>query len=118
MKSDRGQVVTSEGREIASAVMRPRGFFGRARGLLGRRGLAAHEGLWIDRCDSIHMFGMLFPIDVVFLRDGVVERVCPRVAPFQARWCRRANAALELAHGSIERLCLEPQLKLEFRSAA
>ena len=118
MKSDHGQVVTHDGRTIASAVGRPRGFFGRARGLLGRRGLAEHEGLWIDRCDSIHMFGMLFSIDVVFLRDGAIERLCPRVRPFQARWCRRANAALELSGGSIERLRLEPSLKLEFRSAA
>jgi uncharacterized membrane protein (UPF0127 family) len=118
MKSDHGQVSTDDGREVASAVARPRGFFGRARGLLGRRGLAAHEGLWIDRCDSIHMFGMLFSIDVVFLRDGVIERVCPRVRPFEARWCRRANAALELAGGSIERLRLQPSMTLQFRSAA
>ncbi|HVJ61478.1 MAG TPA: DUF192 domain-containing protein [Tahibacter sp.] len=118
MKSDHGQVVTGDGRAIATAVQRPRGFLGRARGLLGRRALAEHEGLWIDRCDSIHMFGMIFSIDVVFLRDGTIERLCPAVRPFQARWCRRANSALELPCGSIERLRLQPSLKLEFRSAA
>ena len=118
MTHDRGQVVTSDGLAVATAVLRPRGFFGRARGLLGRPALAEHEGLWIDQCDSIHMFGMTFSIDVVFLRDGTIERLCPAVRPFQARWCRRANAALELARGSIERLRLQPSLKLEYRSVA
>lgn len=117
MKSDVGQVLL-DGAPIATAVARPRGFFGRARGLLGRRGLAEHEGLWLDRCNSIHMFGMRFGIDVVFLRGGTIERLCPRVAPFQARWCRRADAALELASGSIERLRLATSHRLEFRSAA
>jgi uncharacterized membrane protein (UPF0127 family) len=117
MRSDLGQVLL-DGAPIATAVARPRGFFGRARGLLGRSALAEHEGMWLDRCNSIHMFGMRFGIDVVFLRDGVIERLCPRVPPFHARWCRRADAALELASGSIDRLRLAPSLKLEFRSAA
>lgn len=118
MKSDNGKVVAADGRVIADRVERPRGLLARARGLVGRERLADDEGLWLDRCDSIHMFGMRFAIDVVFLRGGSIERLCADVRPYRARWCRRADAALELSAGSIERLALSPALTLEFRSAA
>jgi len=39
----------------------------RARGLLGRSDLPPHEGLLLERCRSIHTFGMRFSIDVVLL---------------------------------------------------
>ena len=42
-------------------------FWERVRGLLGRKNLAPGEGLVIPRCRSVHMWGMRFPIDVVFL---------------------------------------------------
>ncbi|SCP98041.1 DUF192 domain-containing protein [Anaerobium acetethylicum] len=49
-------------------------FFTRFRGLLGRKGLAADAGLIINPCNSVHMIGMRFPIDVIFVnRDN---RIC------------------------------------------
>ena len=39
----------------------------RTRGLLGRDGLSAGEGLWIAPCEWVHMFGMKFAIDLVVL---------------------------------------------------
>jgi uncharacterized membrane protein (UPF0127 family) len=39
----------------------------RARGLLGRVGLSEEEGLLLERCRSVHTFGMGFPIDAVLL---------------------------------------------------
>lgn len=44
-----------------------RTFWQRLRGLLGRTELAPGEGLVIGPCNSIHTFGMKFPIDVLFL---------------------------------------------------
>ena len=38
----------------------------RRKGLLGRDGLAAGEGLWIAPCESVHTFFMRFPIDLVY----------------------------------------------------
>ncbi|MGE5227067.1 MAG: DUF192 domain-containing protein [Planctomycetaceae bacterium] len=50
----------------------------RARGLLGRSGLAEGRGLLLERCRSVHTFGMGFPIDVVLLdRRWRVVRVVP-----------------------------------------
>ena len=46
------------------------------KGLLGKRSLAAGDGLLIKPAPSVHTFFMRFPIDVVFLsRKGEVMKV-------------------------------------------
>lgn len=118
MKFELGQVYRDTDRPLLTRVRRPLGLVARARGLIGSPQLGADEGMWFDRCDSIHMFGMRYAIDVVFVRQRHVERLCPDVQPLRARWCRRADAVLEMAIGSIERLGLAPEQPLQFRSAA
>ena len=87
------------------------------RGLLGRSGLDPAEGLLIKPTNSVHMFFMRFPIDVVFLdRDMVVRKVVETLRPWRMTACRGARAALELPAGAAgrrgiavgERLVLEP----------
>ena len=61
-------------------------FVSRFMGLMGKSGLEAGEGIWLRPCNSIHMWFMRFPIDVVFVsprqgRDGstILEvRCAPR----------------------------------------
>ncbi len=118
MKFEFGQVYRDGERPLLTRVRRPLGLLARARGLIGSAELGTDEGMWFDRCDSIHMFGMRFAIDVVFVREKHVERLCPDVRPLRARWCRRADSVLELATGSIERLALAPEQPLQFRRAA
>jgi uncharacterized membrane protein (UPF0127 family) len=73
------------------------------KGLLGKRGLSAGEGLLIQPAPSIHTFFMRFPIDVVFLaKNGEVMKVAPNVGPWRMRSCRRAFAVLELPAGQAE----------------
>jgi uncharacterized membrane protein (UPF0127 family) len=115
MKSELGHVNDRGGTPLLRRVLRPRSFLGRARGLIGRSALAPDEGLWLDACSSIHMFGMRFPIDVVFLRRGAVVRLCRAVPPLSARWCPSADAALELSAGGIDRLGLREADTLSFR---
>lgn len=54
----------------------------RLRGLLGRDQLAPGEALLLERCGSVHTFGMRFAIDVVFLdrhrRVVAIHREVPR----------------------------------------
>lgn len=50
-------------------------FWRRFRGLMGKRTLGDREGLWFPRCNSIHMWGMSMPIDVVFLRKTTQDRI-------------------------------------------
>ncbi len=118
MKSELGHVLRSDGSVLVSRARRPLGLFARARGLIAAPALTADEGLWIDRCDSIHMFGMRYAIDVVFLRTHRIQRLCPHVRPMRARWCPQADAVLELASGAIARLGLRELESLEFRSEA
>ena len=80
-------------------------FFSRLKGLLGRDALPQGEGLYIVPCDSIHMFGMKFPIDTVFVdRDLAVLEVVADVPIGGKASCRGAHGVLELPAGTAERL--------------
>jgi uncharacterized protein len=76
----------------------------RMRGLLGRTGMDPGHGLLIKPTNSVHMFFMRFPIDVVFLdRELVVRKVVEALAPWRLAGCRGAKAALELPAGEAAR---------------
>jgi uncharacterized membrane protein (UPF0127 family)/CheY-like chemotaxis protein len=76
----------------------------RMRGLIGRRGLPAGEGLLLRPAPSIHTAFMRFPIDVLFLdRDLRVLDVVECLQPWRLASRRRARAVLELAAGEAAR---------------
>ena len=71
----------------------------RLRGLAWRRH-APPYALRIDRCRSIHTFGMRFALDVVWLdARGRAIRVDRGVRPGRIRSCRGARSVLELPAG-------------------
>lgn len=76
----------------------------RLRGLIGHRPLEAGEGLMIKPCNSVHMFFMRFPIDVVYVSDsGEVVGLAPELRPYQiGPIVREASFVLELPAGTIE----------------
>jgi uncharacterized membrane protein (UPF0127 family) len=78
-------------------------FFRRLRGLLGRAGLEAGEGLVIRPCTSVHMLGMRFPLDVLYLdRSGTVLRAVPELQPGKfGPMVWRSHVAVELPAGTI-----------------
>jgi uncharacterized membrane protein (UPF0127 family) len=90
----------------------------RLRGLIGKSGLAQGQGMLFPRCNSIHMWFMRFPIDVVFLkietsRDGKktwrVSSVRESVRPWKllplTDW--RASETLELPAGTVRSSALQ-----------
>ena len=90
---------------LATDLAIAEGFWERGRGLLGRKELRPGEGLVISRCRSIHMWGMRFAIDVIFvdrawrvvaLKRGV--RPWALTPPVWGAW-----ATVELPQGTIER---------------
>jgi uncharacterized membrane protein (UPF0127 family) len=90
----------------------------RRKGLLGRSGLPAGEGLWIVPCESVHTFGMKFPIDLVYLdRNKKVKKVRSGVPPWRLSACLSAHSVLELASGTIHRTQTKPGDTLEFSPA-
>ena len=90
----------------------------RRKGLLGRSGLPAGEGLWIVPCESVHTFGMKFPIDLVYLdRKKKVKKVRSSVPPWRLSACLSAHSVLELASGTITMTQTRPGDTLEFSPA-
>lgn len=91
--------------------------FTRMKGLLGRALLENGEALVITRCNSIHMFFMRFPIDVVFIdRGSLVVGLVRGIRPYRFSpvfWS--ADAAIELPAGTIDRtgIMLGQHLHLE-----
>src|SRR3984957_13861038 len=74
----------------------------RNKGLLGRSGLDAGEGLWIVPCESVHTFFMRFPIDLIYLdRSHRILKVRPSVEPWRLSACLTAHSILELPAGVI-----------------
>lgn len=84
------------------------------KGLLGRRGLPAGEGILLRPAGSVHTGFMRFPIDVVFVdRDLVVQKVVGDLPPWRTARARGARAALELAAGEATRRGLKEGDRLE-----
>ena len=72
----------------------------RKTGLLKHTGLEAGEGLWIVPCEGIHMFGMKFAIDVLFLSKQ--RKVLKVGANMAASGIRKRMAVSLLAHSVLE----------------
>ena len=91
----------------------------RTKGLLGRKGLARGEGMWIVPCESVHTFFMHFPIDLVYIdRKQRVKKVRNRVPPWRLSACLSAHSILELPAGTIQDSLTEPGDILEIVDAS
>ncbi len=103
------------GTELVARLYLATGIFQRMRGLLGRAMLPVGEGMWLSPCPSIHMVGMRFPIDVIFLdRDLRIVKLCPNVRPWQmAAGGRTAHSAIEVATGWLDLSSLPPGTPLQ-----
>jgi uncharacterized membrane protein (UPF0127 family) len=87
----------------------------RNKGLLGRAGLSAGEGLWIVPCESVHTFGMKFPIDLVYIdRNRRVRKVRSSVPPWRLSACLTAHSILELPSGTVRQTLTVPGDTLAF----
>jgi uncharacterized protein len=76
----------------------------RLRGMLGRPEPKPGEGLFLSPCQSVHMYGMRYPLDVAFLDiSGVIVAAYRSLQPgSRSKWHRDAAHALELPAGTLE----------------
>jgi uncharacterized membrane protein (UPF0127 family) len=95
----------TRGTTLATGAQKARSFVARGRGLMFTDELPEGEGLVIEPCNSIHMFFMRYPLDVLFLsREGQVLHVYESIKPWRVgRVVRGARMAVELPAGSIRR---------------
>jgi uncharacterized membrane protein (UPF0127 family) len=96
------------GRVLAERLEVPRTMVGRGLGLMFRRELGDGQGMWIVPCNGIHMFGMRFPIDAIFLdRRLRVVRVCTDLRPWRVvPLVLGAHSVLELPAHTLAGLAL------------
>lgn len=99
----------SKNKEVANQVILATSFFARLKGLLGTDKLDKGSGLFLKPCKSIHMFGMRYSIDAVFLNDDLlvidtVESIAPGKA---SKFYKDAKACLELPTGTIKEAEIE-----------
>src|SRR5438093_526500 len=97
--------VASSGAVLAERLRLAHTPWARLRGLLGTKGLSPGEGLWLRPCRQIHMFGMRYAVDAVFLdAHQRVVRALPDFAPGRVSpHVRDAESVLELPAGTVER---------------
>ena len=58
--------------------------------------------LLLERCRSVHTFGMRYPLDLYWLAGERVVRVDRGVPPGRVRTCLRARSVLEVRAGSAD----------------
>lgn len=94
----------TRGRRVAGQVWMADRWWLRLRGLLARPPLREDEGLMLEPCKAVHMLGMRYPIDVVFLdRQGGVVATYHRLQPgSRSHWHQQAALALELRAGTLQ----------------
>jgi uncharacterized membrane protein (UPF0127 family) len=94
---------TVEGRVVAGRVEVAGSMWRRFVGLMFRSELPPGEGLALTPCNSIHMFFMRIPLDVVFLdREGRALRLYHGLRPWRvSRIVRGAHTAVELPAGTL-----------------
>lgn len=98
--------VTHNGTVIAQSIWEPSGIIDEMRGLRFRASMAdigsvvfgADGELDLGVVDTAFVF---FPIDVVWVEDGQVEKVTS-MGPFNVEWCPRADTIVELPSGRAD----------------
>jgi uncharacterized membrane protein (UPF0127 family) len=93
----------TRGATIASRIVIAQNPWQRMKGLLGAKDFPQGDALVITHCNSIHMFFMKFPIDVIFCdqQDKVVG-LCSNIKPFYLSPVYfKASYAIELPTGTI-----------------
>jgi uncharacterized membrane protein (UPF0127 family) len=83
-------------------------------GLIGTASLTSDQGLWIERCNSIHTFFMTMTIDCVFINsDDKIVFIAENIKPNRITWPRlKARSVLELPAGRSRELKLSIGEKL------
>lgn len=88
----------SKGTVVVEKALVAETFLGRARGLLFRPQISGSIGLLLVPCNSVHTFGMKYPIDVIHADStGKILKLLTALAPNRiGPFVRRASWVLEI----------------------
>ena len=93
----------SRGTVLAARARHATGVWERLVGLLGTTELEKGEALVLEPCNSVHMFGMRYAIDVLFLDEtGRIVYAAQQLRPWRmTKVVRGARIAVELPVESV-----------------
>lgn len=96
-------IVFCRDRVVADRITVADTFVKRLKGLMGKKGLAAGEGLLLLQCSSVHCFFMKMMIDAVYLSEDMTVLGVKTLAPWKiGRRIRNTAHVLELAAGTAQ----------------
>jgi uncharacterized membrane protein (UPF0127 family) len=90
----------------------------RFRGLMWAAPLPAGEGVWFPRCSAVHTAFVHAAIDLLFLHDLQIVKVCDKVPPWRIALCAGADSVVELRGGEARRLGLTVGQRLEIETTS
>lgn len=74
------------------------------------------QALLITPCNSVHTFGMNYPIDVVYLSDDDrIVKLREYLVPRRISGCIRAKQVLEFAYGATAHFNLKMGQRIAYR---
>ena len=86
---------------IANQVLLADTFWKRLKGLLGTSSLPHGHGLLIKPCNSVHTFGMAYPIDVLFVdRNHRIIKIVEQMKSGKASMALSSSYVVELPAGT------------------
>jgi uncharacterized membrane protein (UPF0127 family) len=113
------RLVRDDGRTeqvLATEVETADSFLSRARGLMFRRSIPDDYSLVFRFDDAanrdVHMVFVPFPLDVLWLRDGEVQRK-ERLSPWTGTAAAEADRLIELPAGSADDVSVGDEVRLE-----
>ena len=102
---------------LVSKVSRTTNFMERMRGLLFKPALEENEALLISSCNSVHMFGMSYPIDLIYMDNNwVILKLVEQLQPWRMSACTTAKMVVELRANSLKKMPVKNGQQLEWEN--
>ncbi|MBP2632302.1 MAG: hypothetical protein H6Q70_2930 [Firmicutes bacterium] len=90
-------------------------FWTRFKGLLGTSSLQESQGLLLCNCNSVHMVGMRYALDIIYLdKAGAILKIVENLNPWQISCCWKAQDTLEIKSGMIHRFGWQVGMELQW----
>ena len=104
MQVNNFSIKTNQGEVLCHNTIVAQKTIDRMKGLMFSTELPACDGFLIKRCNSIHTFFMLYPLDIIFLDPGFkVIKIVENLKPWRMTWFYlRATQTLEMKGGHIK----------------
>jgi len=88
---------------LSDTVFVPKTFWQRTKGLLGKNKINDKQFYCFFNCSSVHMFGMKFSIDLVYLNHQYeIVKLVHSLKPWRVSVCFKAAHVIEMKDGIIE----------------